>query len=61
MQKDLWRKGMVIGIIILFIGVGVVLNIRGNIEKLSNAPDIDDGNKEIKILKWEYLFRLIKY
>ena len=37
MQKSLVRKGLVVGIIILFVGAGVTTDISGNSSKNNNV------------------------
>lgn len=40
MKKNVFRKGLVIGIIILFIGAGIIPNISGEIVKKSNSEKL---------------------
>ena len=41
MQKSLIRKGIIVGIVVLFFGAGVVLGIGNDIEKVNNVLDSD--------------------
>ncbi|DAC71946.1 MAG TPA: hypothetical protein DSN98_07765 [Thermoplasmata archaeon] len=47
MRNDMWTKGLVVGIIILFVGTSVVPTITGNIKDVNNES-YKQGNKEIK-------------
>ena len=38
-KNDLIRKGLVLGIIVLFVGAGIVPSIGGNIGKISSIYD----------------------
>jgi hypothetical protein len=42
MQNRLFRKSLVIGIIILFVGACVIPSISGNIEKINNLPSAEE-------------------
>jgi parallel beta-helix repeat protein len=46
MQKDVFRKGMVVGIIALFVGAGVVPSISGDNSSFGNTIYVDGDNTE---------------
>ena len=55
MRKDFLRKGMVLGIICLFIGAGVVPSAIGNKPIFGTIINTDDGNKpEIVYIRWSW-------
>ena len=41
MQDNLFRKGMVFAVVVLFIGAGIVPNISGNIKKSSSGENVN--------------------
>jgi len=44
MQKSLVRKGLVIGIIVLFVGAGVIPSMGGTVVEKTSKKPISDGN-----------------
>ena len=49
MQKNLVRKGLVLGIIVLFIGVSVVPGVSIKDKDMDIIYDVDNGDIDIKI------------
>jgi len=47
MQKDMWRKGLVIGIIVLFVGASVVTGIDENADLTKNRSLTQKENKQL--------------
>jgi len=45
-KNNLMRKGLVLGIIVLFVGAGVTSSIDGNIGKISNVKDVNGFENE---------------
>ena len=41
MQKSMFRKGLVLGIVVLFVGASVLPSISGNIGEVINVLDVD--------------------
>lgn len=50
MRNDMWTKGLVVGIIMLFVGTSIIPTITGNLRHLNNES-YKQGNKEIKTMQ----------
>ena len=57
MKKSMVRKGLVLGIIILFLGASVLPSISGNIKENDNNPQVSDDNiKSSTMTDWWPMF-----
>ena len=45
--NDLIKRGMILGILVLFVGTGIIPGINGNVELASNVKGIDIYSNEI--------------
>jgi len=49
MQNNMWKKGLVLGIIVLFIGASGVTGVSIKYKERDNIYDVDNGDIDIKI------------
>ena len=49
MQNNMWKKGLVLGIIVLFIGASGVTGVSIRYKERDNIYDVDNGDIDIKI------------